>query len=118
MSNPTVPANAGGMPTFRPRCDRREVMTTAWELYRKQTRWSYPKHLRDRRRLFAQCLATAWAWVKERAAKALRTAEEVKAERVAALKQALNELVYLPDGMNYVRRAEALETELRQLEAA
>lgn len=95
-----------------------KIMQDAWDLYRAQTRRAFPTRARDRRRLFGQCLKNAWLWAKERAAKALMSAEELKAERIATLKKEISNLVYLPAHMNLARRAEALEAEVRQLQAA
>ena len=80
MSNTTVPANAEGMPKF----DRAAVMRLAWEIYRK--RFGGERDAARRRWAFSLSLKSAWMTVKWEAKEAAKSAEQKRADEIAALR--------------------------------
>ncbi len=94
--------------------NRSEIFKKAWVYTNNALRYG-KKTASRRRELFAHWLKEMWADARRAAAK---SAEQLKAERIANVQEALANLVYLPEHMNLNRRAEALEAELRQLQAA
>lgn len=81
MSNTTVPANAEGMPKF----DRAAVMRLAWEIYRKRF-GGEKRDAASRRWAFSLSLKSAWMTVKYEAKEAAKSAEQKRADEIAALR--------------------------------
>lgn len=102
MPNSIVPAAAGGMPKF----SSSAIMSEAWAIYRRETRMSRPTYVKDRRKLFARCLRTAWAWAKQSVAESLKTLQQRAAERVQELTLELMRIDARPWGMRSHRIAD------------
>ncbi|MGA1800578.1 hypothetical protein VH564_00120 [Rhizobium sp. HT1-10] len=70
---------------FSSKFDVRSIMSEAWAIYRRDTRMSRPSLTADRRKLFARCLRTAWAWAKQRIADAMKSLQQRAADRIHEL---------------------------------
>ena len=114
MPNTTVPAAAEGMPRF----NRAAIMAEAWSIYRRDTLNSRPKFARDRRKLFAHCLRTAWAWVKQRIADSLKTLQQRAAERVQELTLELMRIDARPWKMRTLSDRRDIQAEITNLEGS
>jgi hypothetical protein len=114
MPNTAVPAAAEGMPKFSPAA----IMTEAWSLYRRETTGCRPKFARDRKKLFARCLRTAWAWAKHRIAENMKTLQQRAAERVQELTLELMRIDARPWKMKTVADRRAVQAEIDTLRTA
>ena len=111
-----VHANTTNLPSL----NRAQIMRVAWAKFKakhtgrvggkmvflfKVARWDW-----------ANCLRSAWAAAKE-AARIAAIPAEVKAERIAYLRDQIERLDYLPFGMRVAPRRAAFEAEIQQLAA-
>jgi hypothetical protein len=96
----------------------RSIMTEAWAIYRRETRMSRPTLVAGRRKLFAQCLRTAWAWAKQRIAEAAKSLQERAAERVEALTVELMRIDARPWKMRTAADRSAVLSEIETLRTA
>ncbi|MBO9100327.1 MULTISPECIES: hypothetical protein [unclassified Rhizobium] len=93
----------------------RNIMTEAWAIYRRETRSSRPSHVEGRRKLFAQCLRTAWTWAKQRIADGKKTMQERAAERVQELTIELMRVDARPWKMRIAGDRQAVLAEIKML---
>lgn len=95
----------------------KEVMDMAWNLYRRNTRTSRPKFAADRVRLFARCLKSAWASVKETARRGIQSVAEFAAEEITRINNAIEHLYYRPFGMSVEAERRDLKLERAKYES-
>ncbi|MDL2410801.1 hypothetical protein PY650_35730 [Rhizobium calliandrae] len=114
MPNAIVQASAEGMPKF----DRATIIAEAWSIYRRDTRMSRPTFAKDRRKLFARCLRTAWAWAKQRITDSLKTLQQRAAERVETLTVELMRIDARPWKMATLADRRTIEAEIDALRGA
>jgi hypothetical protein len=98
--------------------DIRSIMTEAWAIYRRETRTSRPSHAAGRRKLFAQCLRTAWAWAKQRIAEAKKSMQQRAADRVQELTLELMRIDARPWKMRTAADRSAVLFEIETLQTA
>ena len=94
-----------------------DVMTTAWTLYRRDTRLLRPSTAAARRRWFARALSTAWTWERQQATDATKTEAQSRAERIANLRLELLRIDARPFGMSIARDRAMLTEEILHLSA-
>ncbi|UWU19656.1 hypothetical protein QA648_09650 [Rhizobium sp. CB3171] len=94
---------------------RSEVMTTAWTLYRRDTRLRRPSTAAARRQWFARALSTAWTWARQQATDATKTEDQSRAERIANLRLELLRIDARPFGMSIARDRAMLMEEIHHL---
>ncbi|KAA0698535.1 hypothetical protein DTW90_12060 [Neorhizobium sp. P12A] len=90
-------------------------MGEAWSIYRRETTGCRPKFAKDRRKLFARCLRTAWAWAKHRIAESLKTLEQRAAERVQELSLELMRIDARPWKMHVIADRATILSEIANL---
>ncbi|MCZ3380394.1 hypothetical protein [Rhizobium sp. AG207R] len=113
MPSAIVQAAAEGMPKF----NRAAIMAEAWAIYGRETLTSRPTFARDRRKLFAHCLRTAWAWAKRRVADSLKTLQQRAAQRVQELTLELMRIDARPWKMSTLADRRTLQAEIDVLQA-
>ncbi|PST62353.1 hypothetical protein C9E91_12355 [Rhizobium sp. SEMIA4064] len=96
---------------------RSDVMTTAWTLYRRDTRLLRPSTAAARRRWFARSLSTAWTWARQQATDATKTEDQNRAERIAGLRLELLRIDARPFGMSIAKDRAMLAEEIHHLSA-
>jgi hypothetical protein len=94
-----------------------DVMTTAWTLYRRDTRLCRPSTAVARRKWFARALSTAWTWARQQATESTKTEDQSRAERIANLRLELLRIDARPFGMSIARDRAMMMEEIRHLSA-
>jgi len=94
-----------------------DVMTTAWTLYRRDTRLCRPSTAATRSKWFAHALLTAWTWARQQATDATKTEDQSRAERIANLRLELLRIDARPFGMSIARDRMVLMEEIHHLSA-
>ncbi|TQX88458.1 MULTISPECIES: hypothetical protein [unclassified Rhizobium] len=101
--------------TLAPQFNVAAIMSEAWAIYRRETRLSRPTYAAGRRKLFAQCLRTAWAWAKQRIADAKKTMRQRAADRVQELTIELMRVDARPWKMRIAGDRQAVLAEIEML---